>query len=53
MQYVVAAGHTVWHSKEEKVYREGEKIDLSHLTQEQIDMLVKSGVIAVKTAKEK
>lgn len=54
MQYVVAAGRNAWHSKEEKIYKEGERIDVSHLKPEQIEALVKDGLlVAVNEEKQK
>lgn len=48
--YVVAAGKTVWHSKEDKYYSEGQAIDLSHLTDSEQASVLASGAVRVKQA---
>lgn len=45
MKYIVGTGRVVWHSKQDKYYREGETIDLSHLQAEQVKELLTAGVI--------
>lgn len=43
--YQVAKNKIVLHSKEQKHYYEGQEIDLSHLSDEQIRILLEAGVI--------
>lgn len=47
-QYVVAKGHIVWHSKEEKHYYADEMIDLSHLTPQAVAEVLASGAVVEK-----
>ncbi len=48
--YVVAAGKTVWHSKEEKYFTEGQVIDLSHLSASDQASVLASGAVRLKQA---
>ena len=48
-KYVVTDGHIIWHSMEDRYYYAGELIDLSHLDEKNINVLMASGLIAVQT----
>lgn len=50
--YVVAPGKTVWHSKENKYFTEGQTIDLSHLSTAQQAAVLASGAVRLAHADE-
>lgn len=50
--YIVAEGRIALHSKNGKHYYEGQTIDLSHLSKEQIDELLAIGLVVKKTDKK-
>lgn len=53
MKYKVAKDKVILHSREQKYYYGGEEIDLSHLSPEQIKILLDAGVIEVVEQKQK
>lgn len=50
--YVVAPGKTVWHSKENKYFTEGQTIDLSHLSTAQQAAVLASGAVRLAQSDE-
>lgn len=43
--YIVAKGRTIWHTKLDKAFTEGQQVDLSHLSLADIAAVIASGAV--------